>query len=279
MPDGLLLTHSGDGRVFFLVPWLGRTVIGTTETPFSGSPDHLRVEPDEVKYLLDEVQRLFPGLRIGSRDILGTYAGVRPLAREEGIFSRLAPGAVSRVHRIVDDGSGVLSVFGGKYTTYRSVAKAVLDRVFPGTACTTQERPLPGGEAGTWEEFRRAMDSETAKTSLPELERLFRRYGSRLREVLRLVKEDPSLGERLSPAHPETRAEVVHAVQSEFALYPEDFLARRTTMRFTEDGGRSAYGDVEKLIRAHAPVVPSDLDRARDRYFQALEWEERLKGE
>ncbi len=279
MPDGLLLTHSGDGRVFFLVPWLGRTVIGTTETPFSGPPDHLRVEPDEVKYLLDEVKRLFPGLRMGSRDILGTFAGVRPLAREEGIFSRLSPGVVSRVHRIVDDGSGVVSVFGGKYTTYRAVAKAVLDRVFPGTSCTTRERPLPGGEAGTWDDFRRTLGPELSKVGLPELERLFRRYGSRLGDVLRHAKEDPSLGERLSPEHPETRAEVAHAVQSEFALYPEDFLARRTAMRFTEDGGRSAYDEVEKLIRAHAPAVPPDLDRARERYFQALEWEERLKGE
>jgi len=279
MTDGLLLTHSSDGRVFFLIPWLGRTVVGTTETTFDGSPDDLRVEPDEVEYLLGEVRRLFPGLTIRSSDILGTFAGIRPLARGPGILRGGSPGRVSRTHRILDSANGIVSVFGGKYTTYRSVAKEVLDRLYPGTLCTTHRLPLPGGESGPWEAFERSHRAAVAQVGRSEAERLFQRYGARLTEVAALGREDPSLAEPISPGRPETLAEVVYSVVNEHVFYPEDFLARRTSLRFTADGGRSAYDAVEEAIRRHAAVVPPDLEAARKRYFAALEWEERLRGE
>jgi len=275
LSDGLLLTHSGDGRVFFLVPWQGRAVVGTTETVFNGSPDSLRVEPAEVDYLLREVQRLFPGLKLGSHDILGTFAGVRPLAAAHGALRDPDSSSVSRVHRIVDEGS-VLSVFGGKFTTYRSVAKHVLDHVFPGTACRTHRLPLPGGEEGPWEAFRRRNDPELVNYDPSEIERLYHRYGSRVRDVLGLVNDDPSLGEKLSEGHAELRAEVLYALKNEFLIYPQDFLQRRTTMRYTQDRGRSAYDTVEALIRAHVHVVPLGLDKARERYFSELDWEDQL---
>lgn len=276
--DGLLLTHSRDGRVFFLVPWLGRTVVGTTETPFNGSPDDLRVEPDEVAYLMEEVRRLFPGVRISSTDILGTFAGIRPLARETGLWGRTSPGTVSRVHKIVIDAEGVLSVFGGKYTTYRAVAEEVVDRIFPGTRSTTSRKPLPGGEAGTWPEYQRLLQPALRKWPLAEIERLFYRYGARLGEVLLLADSHPELKERLSPAHAEIRAEVVHCIRNEFVVYPEDFLTRRTSLRYTLDGGRSAYDAVEQILRENTAVVPPDLDVARRRYFEALGWEDSLRS-
>jgi glycerol-3-phosphate dehydrogenase len=183
---------------------------------------------------------------------------------------------VSRVHRIVEDGP-VISVFGGKYTTYRAVAQDVLDRVFPATSCSTHRIPLPGGEEGPWERCRARFAPEIERHGAAEVERLYRRYGARLREVLALVREDPTLGKPLSPEHPETRAEVVHGLRREFVVYPADFLARRTTLRYSPGGGREAYDAVESLIRAHADVLPPDLDRARERYFADLEWEERLR--
>ncbi|MBI4601228.1 MAG: glycerol-3-phosphate dehydrogenase/oxidase [Planctomycetes bacterium] len=277
MPEGLLLTHSRDGRAFFLVPWLGRTVVGTTETPFHGPPDALRVEPGEVSYLLDEVRRLFPGLRLGPGDILATFAGVRPLARERGLFRGGAPGAVSRVHRI-EERDGVLSVFGGKYTTHRAVAEEVVGRAFPGTPCSTRSRPLPGGEARSWDELRRSRGSELARLDPALGASLFARHGTRMLDVLRVAEEDPSLREALVPGEPVLRAEVVHAARRELAFYPEDFMARRTALRFSADRGRSAYDAVEALLREHAPAVPPDLARARERYFAELDWEDRLRG-
>lgn len=278
MKEGLLLTHSADGRVFFLLPWLGRAVVGTTETAFNGSPENLRVEPAEVDYLLREVKRLFPGLKLDSRDILGTYAGVRPLAAAHGALRSAEAGTVSRVHRIVDEG-GVVSVFGGKFTTYRSVAKHVVDHLFPGTTCSTHRLPLPGGEDGPWEDFRRRYNPSLADHEPGEIERLYRRYGSRVCDVLSLVNDNPTLGEKIVEGQPEIRAEVLYALKNEFLIYPQDFLQRRTTMRYTEDSGRSAYDTVESLIRTHSPVVPQDLDQARERYFSELQWEDHLRGQ
>jgi glycerol-3-phosphate dehydrogenase len=278
MKDGLLLTHARDGRVFFVIPWLGRTVVGTTETPFDGPLDGLRAEPEEVRYLLDGLRRIFPGLSLGPDDILATFAGVRPLARGRGLFGRTSPGGVSRAHRIVEDADGALSVFGGKYTTYRAVAQQVLDRLFPGSECRTRRVPLPGGEGGSWNEFRAQAGEEIARHGEADVERLFHRYGTRLRDVLRLAAADPSLAARLAPEHPELRAEVAHAIAHEHCVYPEDFLARRTTLRFTADGGRSAYGAVEAMIRDRLRPLPPDLERARERYFADLEWDDRLRA-
>ena len=96
--------------------------------------------------------------------------------------------------------------------------------------------------------------------------------------MLELIQEDPSLGERLDPGYPELRAEVVYSAHHEFAFYPEDFLARRTLLRYSEDGGRAAYDTVESLLRAHAAAVPLDLAGAREKYFAELDWEDRLRG-
>jgi glycerol-3-phosphate dehydrogenase len=277
-PDGLLLTHSKDGRVFFVIPWQGHTVVGTTETLHEGPPDNLRVEASEVSYLLDELRRVLPGLGVTNRDILGTFAGIRPLARQDGFLARRSPGAVSRNHKVVDEGNGVVSVFGGKYTTYRAVAKDVLDRVFPGTACITHQKVLPGAEAGPWEEYRRRLPAGLNGHDPREVERLFRRYGCRLGEVLRLIDEDPTLAEPLAPDVPETRAEVVHAARTELAVYPEDFLVRRTTLRYSAGGGRSAYDAIEQLLSEHGVGPPPDLAAARARYFAELEHEDELRG-
>lgn len=279
MKDGLLVTHSKDNRVFFVIPWCGRTVVGTTETPFDGSLDDLRVEPGEVRYLLDEVRRHFPKLSLQASDIRGTFAGVRPLARTTSWFGRgrVGLGKVSRVHRIVQEGS-VFTVFGGKYTTYRRIARDVLDRVFPGSACTTDRHPLPGGEAGPWERFLQQLpQSRAAHPDHDELKRLYQRYGARLDAVLRLAESDEALSCPLVEGMAETGAEVVYGIQREFVTYPEDFLSRRTTRRFSRDGGRALYDAVEELIRRHATVIPVDLDEARSRYFAALEWEDRLR--
>ena len=277
MDDGVLITHSRDGRVFFLIPWAGRTVIGTTETPLEGSLDDLRVEPEEVAYLLQEVRRLFPTLNLGENSLLGTFAGVRPLARGSSLFGRKGLGSVSRVHKIIQEGS-VLSVFGGKYTTYRRVAKDVVDRLFPGSTCTTHRHPLPGGEAGPWESFlKRPAGVRAGRLDGNELKRLYHRYGTRLEEVLQHAEADASLARPLADGVAETAAEVIHGILREFVVYPEDFLSRRTMLRYTQEGGRAAYDAVAELILRHSPAPPADLDAARARYFAALEWEDRLR--
>lgn len=277
MEEGLLLSHPKDGRVFFLVPWQHRTLIGTTESLHNDSPDNLQVEPEEMRYLLDEVQRLFPNIKIGASDVLGTFAGVRPLAKSRSFFGRRRPGSVSRVHRIVKE-ENVLSVFGGKYTTYRAVAKQVVDTLFPGTRCSTHRIPIPGGEGGNWQSFADKYGPWSGNIEQAQVERLYSRYGTRALDILKRWQVDSELAQPITAGVSETRAEVVYGIESEFVAYPVDFLARRTTLRLQQDEWQSVYDAVESLIREHAPVVPAGLSAARDRYFAARQWEEHLRA-
>ncbi|HLU49637.1 MAG TPA: glycerol-3-phosphate dehydrogenase/oxidase, partial [Planctomycetota bacterium] len=232
--DGLLLQHSTDRRVFFVIPWQGLTVVGTTETPFTGSADSLRIEEEDIVYLLRELRRTFPKLRFGAEDILGAFAGIRPLARRASRRQDpLDPGVLSRNHRIIDEGSGVFSVFGGKYTTFRAIAADVVDRALGRGRAPTHRLPLPGGESGPWLSFLREVPREAIERwGEAGIAFLYDRYGSRTLEILALCRENPELGEPLLQGLPELRAEVVYGLRREFVVYPEDFIARRTLLRF-----------------------------------------------
>jgi glycerol-3-phosphate dehydrogenase len=281
---GLLLEHSEDGRVFFVVPWREFSVVGTTETPVAGSPDGLHVEANEVSYLLRELRRAVPGLALGPGDVLGVFAGVRPLARRRSFWPRrggLAAGRVSRKHRIIEDPSGALTVVGGKYTTYRRIAEEVVDRLFEGTRSSTHRLALPGGEEGPWESFRRRLPAQTVRDrGEADIERLWGRYGSRLREVLRLVEDDRALGEPVAPGYAAIRAEVVYAARRELAVYAADFLDRRTSLRHAPDGGRAAYDAVAFLLEEHRGfrVRAAQLESARRLWFEARTGEDVLRS-
>ncbi len=121
----MLFSARKDNRIIFAIPWRDSTLIGTTDTDFNGSPDEVYAEPADVEYLLNEIRRVFPDEQIDKRGIITTYAGLRPLMNTQGI----APWKVSREHYIKESGSGLISVVGGKYTTYRRLAEQVVDRV------------------------------------------------------------------------------------------------------------------------------------------------------
>jgi glycerol-3-phosphate dehydrogenase len=278
-PHALVLSHSREKRVFFVIPWKGKSLVGTIGTPFQGSPDEVRVEPGEVDYLLSELRRLFPGRTFHHRDILATFASVRPLAKSR--FQWRSPGRFSRHHRIVDSGHGVLTLVGGKFTNYRAIAQDVMNRILPGSGTRTHRRPLHGGEEGNWEAYlKRVGGSWVERFGEPAVRRLFSRYGSRLAEVLQLIEADSSLMEPIASPYPEIRAEVVHAVLRESVHYPADFICRRTDMRYEAGNGRGAYDEVEHLIRKYGDplkAAPPDLSRARERFLEELQWEDQLR--
>ncbi len=276
---GLLLEHSLDGRVFFVIPWKDLTIIGTTETPHSGPPDQVRAREEDVTYLLSEVRRMLPGLTLQRRDILGAFAGVRPLARNAGLLSRWrrkGAGATSRRHRVIDDGSGTLTVVGGKYTTYRAVAEAVVNRLFPRTRSRTRRRPLPGGENGDWESYRDSVDAATLEGHGEErLRSLWDRHGNRLDAVLRIIDEDPALGESLPADVDVPLAEVAYAARHEFVVHAEDFLDRRTSLRYSTGDPRELHDAVDQVLATHRPF--SVRDDRRERWLAAREHEASLR--
>ena len=231
-----------DGRPFFILPWNGLVLIGTTDTRCDDEPGSLRATAAEVDYLLAETANTFPGCGPTRKDVLYTYAGARPLPRQ-GLRET---GAITRRHQIRHHGRvarGLTSVIGGKITTYRNLAEQAVDDVvrrlrIPSGECRTAELPLPGGGAS-----RESVLAELAR--FPAVARashahLHSVYGSRAPLVAALTRDAPQLGEPLVPDGEVIAAEVVFAARSEFAQTIGDILLRRCMAGLGPDLGRAA---------------------------------------
>jgi glycerol-3-phosphate dehydrogenase len=226
-------TSPVDGRVMFVVPWGCLTYIGTTETEFSRPLQEVRADGQDVVYLLRSVNSLFPEARLTPDDIYATWAGVRPLVRQADAED---PTAVSREHAIIESDNGLVSIVGGKLTTYRSMAAEVVDlvadrlhehdgRPVPPKAPTDTE-PLPGGESGDLDVLIEATVGEGLDSDLAT--HLVHTYGSETAAVVRLAQEEPQLALPVVPDHPTLWAELTHAMRREMAVTLTDLLCRRT---------------------------------------------------
>ncbi|MFN0104951.1 MAG: glycerol-3-phosphate dehydrogenase/oxidase [Bryobacteraceae bacterium] len=227
-----------DGRLFFVIPLLGKTWIGTTDTDFPDDPGGVRAEPDDIEYLLRSVEPFFPAIR--GLPIYSTNAGVRALVRRAGSES-----SVSRVHRIEETQPGMLSVLGGKITGYRAIAEeaagAVCARLGLTARCQTARAPLPGG--GT------APEGELGAL-----------YGSRAGEVQALVATHGVLG-----------AQARIAVRQEFCRHLDDFLLRRTEHAFAPDMGAAVAPEALDALSAELGWDQSRREGEWRRYRAAAE--------
>ncbi len=222
-----------DGRVMFIVPWGELTYIGTTESELDAGLGEVRASGEDVVYVLRSANALFPDARLGPEDVLATWAGVRPLVRQDGADD---PAAVSREHIIVESENGLLSIIGGKLTTYRSMAAEMVDRVARrlherdgrpvAPRAPTDREPLPGGEARDLDVVATAAVTE----GFPEVvaRHLAHTYGSEAPAVARLAQSDPKLTEPVVPGHTTLWAELLHAMRREMAITLSDLLIRRT---------------------------------------------------
>jgi glycerol-3-phosphate dehydrogenase len=227
-----LLLHPADGRVFFVIPWLGKTLVGTTDTFDQDSPDSLKVTAADIAYLRAGHDHYFqPALRDG--DVLGAFAGLRPL-----LHSRAGePAAVSRESRLIESPGGLLSIAGGKFTTYRCMAEQVTDAVARRLGSRMQSRTrhfkLDGTPHEKWEDFepREIMRLETHYGLSPSTARhLVQRYGRHGSVVASYLDNDPKLREAVTAAEPEIRAEFVYHREHEMAQTAADSLLRRTRL-------------------------------------------------
>jgi glycerol-3-phosphate dehydrogenase len=226
------LTSPIDGRVMFVLPWQEESYIGTTDTDAVGSPDDQRATAEDVVYLLRSANALFPLARLGPQDVVATWAGLRPLLRPA---HDVAPSEASREHRIVESASGLLSIAGGKLTTYRVMACDMVDRVAASLHALdgrprrpsppTDRMPLPGGETADLEILVEAAVARGASQTIAR--HLVYRYGSETAAVLNQVERDRALGVPIVVGQPDIWAEVAHAVEREMAVRLEDVLVRR----------------------------------------------------
>jgi len=231
-----VLFAKSDGRLFFVLPWLDATIVGTTDTDYQGDPADAAATEQDVRYLQAEARRAFPNVPFD--EIYFTWAGVRALVREEGV----AEGQVSRKHALFDherrDGvAGVLSVVGGKITAYRAIAEEVTD--LAARKLGREPKPIPQGSR---RQGSRRQASLTAAKALPGAD------GSRAREIAALAAGDPSLAAPLCPHHHGVAAEVAHAVRKEWAMTIGDVLLRRTAIGLGPCQGLDRLDAVAELM-------------------------------
>ncbi|HVY77994.1 MAG TPA: glycerol-3-phosphate dehydrogenase/oxidase [Solirubrobacterales bacterium] len=217
------IVPAGEGRAIFALPWYGRTLVGTTDNDFEGDVDHPRPGGEDIAYLLDAVNEFF-GTGLGAGDLVGAYAGVRPLIATGDPKKSVD---ISRRAELYETSSGMLTITGGKLTTWRRMAKQTVDRLVEREGreapCHTAEIPL-GMEA-------RPEDLEAPQGVGPEaLDQLAFRYGHAAGKVLALAREDAKLAQPIVPGRPDLLAEAVIAARHEQARSVADVLLRRTRL-------------------------------------------------
>jgi glycerol-3-phosphate dehydrogenase len=223
MGKAACIVPAGEGRMIFSLPWYGRTLVGTTDNDFEGDVVHPRPAEEDVAYLLEAVNDFF-GTSLGESDLVGAYAGVRPLISTGDPRKSVD---ISRKAELYETSSGMLTITGGKLTTWRRMAKQTVDRLVEREGreapCHTHEIPL-GMQA-------RPGDLEAPEEVGEEAtEQLAFRYGHAARKVLEIARAEPKLARPIVPGRPDLLAEAVLAARHEQARSVADVLLRRTRL-------------------------------------------------
>jgi glycerol-3-phosphate dehydrogenase len=228
--EALLLTAKTDGRVFFMIPWYGLTLLGTTDTDYTGDVDQVCVETDDVNYLLTEANRvLTKSVNWTEADIIGRYAGLRVLKQS----SKATPSSVSRDWELEVADNGMLISIGGKITSAREDAAQIVNTICGNLGvnepCRTNGRPFP------WlpdQDYRRWSDVALAKAVALGIDNesaqwLIRRHAKRVPMIFQLIEQDASLAKRITPTLPFIFADWVFCADNEMVVHLEDLLRRR----------------------------------------------------
>jgi len=249
--DAFYVEAAADGRPFFIIPWNGQYLIGTTDIRYGADLNEIRASREEVDYLLSETNRVFPGARLSSDDIHYAYSGVRPLPHQQkGPESSITRRHIIRKNRKI--ASGLVSIIGGKLTTYRNLAEQtvncvgkMLGRKLPD--CRTQETLLPG--AYRLDEARDSLEALQG-LSTNGVERLLSIYGGRCVDIVELTVAEPLLARVIDADETVLAAEVVFAIREDMARTLEDVVHRRLMIGFGADQGRALYEIVAAIAAA-----------------------------
>ncbi|HMC51734.1 MAG TPA: FAD-dependent oxidoreductase, partial [Acidimicrobiales bacterium] len=270
----VILPVPRDRRSVFVVPWGDQTYVGTTDTDYDGRLDDPQCTPDDVSYLLGALNAAMSE-PVSEADVVGTWAGLRPLLRGAG-DARTAD--LSRRHRVGADAAGLVTVTGGKLTTYRRMAADTVDVVVHRLGrghrrSPTRNLALIGAEGTSG--LRAPGAASRLGTDPAVLEHLVRRYGGEARAVLAMAGRDPALSRPLVPGLPYLAAEAVYAARYEMATTVEDVLSRRTrALLLARDAAADAAPEVARLLAAELGWDQHEAE-AQAGAFQALVTAER----
>jgi glycerol-3-phosphate dehydrogenase len=215
--SAIMIPKTDDGRVLFVIPWLGKLVVGTTDTPINDISLEPKALDEEIGFIMRNAGKYLIR-QPGRKDILSVFAGLRPLATDPD--NPEATREVSRRHKITLSSSGLLSIIGGKWTFYRRMAEETIDKAIRAgflekRTCVTKE-------------LRLGPDNQQDKNQRLSI------YGNKSGEIEKLILENPGTGELLHPAFPYTKAEIIWICQNEMPVTLEDVLARRIRILFLD---------------------------------------------
>jgi glycerol-3-phosphate dehydrogenase len=266
-----VIVPAGGGRTIFALPWLGRTLAGTTDNDYEGALEHVPPADEDVSYLLDALNRFF-GTSLGPKDLTGAYAGVRPLISTADPKKSVD---ISRRAELYETSSGLVTITGGKLTTWRRMAKMAVDRIVEREGreapCRTDEIPLGEPvEADALPDVP-AVDEDGRR-------HLARRYGHAAQLVMRLAAAAPELGRRISPDLPDIVAEAAYAAGYEQARSLADVLLRRTRLGLLD--ARHLVTDAAEGPRLAAGAMARELDWDETRLERELaDWRDCVRAE
>jgi glycerol-3-phosphate dehydrogenase len=267
---GAIVPAAG-GRTVFVLPWLGRTLVGTTDNDYEGSVEHVPPSDEDIAYLLEAVNGFF-GTEVRPDDLTGAYAGVRPLISTGDPKKSVD---ISRRAELYETSSGLVTITGGKLTTWRRMAKLAVDRIVEREGreapCRTDEIQLGEPVEADTLPGAAGVDDETR-------EHLAARYGHAAHLVMRMAAADPALAQRISPDLPDIAAEAAFAVDHEQACTVADVLLRRTRLGLLDARTLCEPGAAGPAMVARAMADQLDWDDARvEREVEA--WHEVARAE
>lgn len=260
-PDEALYVEAlTDGRPFFILPWLGMCLIGTTDIRFDGDLDKVHASNDEVDYLLNETNRVIPTAQLTRKSVKFTYAGVRPLPYTE---SKKTSG-ITRSHILYDHTSegveNMVSLIGGKLTTHRQVGEEMVDAALkkqqkPRSHSATRKAALPGAILTSKAKGLMTVHNRDTVAYLLSI------YGARAPQVLALVEEFPELGVPIVAAQPDIKAQIVYSVKAELARTYVDIGRRRTALSMRGNYGFDALPVMADVLKRYCGWSEERCDR------------------
>lgn len=271
--SAIVLPETDDKRILFIVPWQSRAIFGTTDTG-SGDLNHPLATQQDVAYLLAHLNR-YLSVHLTEDDIISTYAGYRPLVRP-GKGSGHSSAKLSRTHAVLEGSSGLVTIVGGKLTTYRRMAQDTVDVLSrrDGSIPVRPTRDLPLYGSAGWPAVQKDVNLKGTSLGLsPQtLAHLSWSYGAAAMDVLKLVEGDAALGKLLIDDLPYIYAEVVHACRSEMAMTPYDVLARRTSITLEDrQRGLGVVEDVATLMASELGYTSEQQQSMIEAYHGAME--------
>ncbi len=257
--EALLLTGPADGRVFFMIPWYGVTLVGTTDTDYRGNIDNVTVEPADVEYLLSAANHYLKKDWTAT-DIIGSYAGLRVLKRGEHTAAA-GPSAVSRDWTLKTSGNGVHYSIGGKITSAREDAASIVDTVCAQLGstvpCATRDKYFPWAPQQDYASWLSTAGAQGARLGIDResMQWLLRRHGKRVNEIFRSIETDAALAARILPALPFIRADLIYSARHEMVVHLSDLLRRRMPLSIL---ARLTESDVRNIAEIAAPALDWD---------------------